>query len=385
MSNYRDDRSAALEQAQSLREENERLRAELAARVPPPRAPVPAAPPAPPVDRRGRLVLFGALVAAGFVALGVVAFVTASASEAPTSAASPTPLRLDGRWFHGHVGDPIGVRAGIQARSGAWVVGDRGLVAHQWSDRAWSRPAFPTPGDLRAIAEGTVLLAVGTYGVAVAIDPSPVHWTEERTDFRGTLEGVAAVGGSFVAVGSGGGILWRSPEGRWRPLRSGVRVDLHGVVGLGDADGFVAVGDGGTILRGSLARAEVTREAAPTAARLRAIAIGNSTLFAAGDGGTLLTFAPDAAWRVVPLPTLADLHFVAATPIPFEDGRSGSMVRGATDGLVVAGARGTVLVDHLGPEPGWHAVGPGIESTIHAMTFDPWRIYADGSQFTIIH
>ena len=97
----------------------------------------------------------------------------------------------------------------------------------------------------------TTAYAVGTDGTVLAFDG--LAWTRESPPITETLESVSGVvddegNQTVLAVGAGGVILQRQPDGEWSLLASPVTLQLFGVWVRRDDDAFI-VGDNGTVLR----------------------------------------------------------------------------------------------------------------------------------------
>ena len=103
-----------------------------------------------------------------------------------------------------------------------------------------------------------------------------------------TLTNVAAHGGRLVAVGSDGLVATSSGGLRWHVHRTGVQHDLRGVAWAGSD--WVAIGDGGTILR-SLDRQGARWVQVPgiPSTSLRAIAAKPGLIAVGGSAGLVLT------------------------------------------------------------------------------------------------
>lgn len=170
-------------------------------------------------------------------------------------------------------------------------------------------------GDFGAILTGT--LAGGLHGVK-----SP---TEE------ILRGVAHAGNRWVAVGSGGVVLYSSDGRHWKLGGDPTTADLRGVVHT--PAGWFAVGDQSTVIfsRDGI-QWRVVASTMPCS--LLGLAAGRSGLVAVGGNGRVLLSPNGRAWRPVRRPTTEDLYSVAR-------GR-GSFVAVGAGGVVLRSRGGRV-------------------------------------------
>ena len=253
----------------------------------------------------------------------------------------------------------------------------RGVSARPASDRVWfagdaGRIAYFEGDHLVSLTEGTAavltgaaelageLVAVGYWGVVLRLREGRFESLESPS--QAGLAGVAAIGpGELVAVGEAGTMLSISHRGVAPVLGSegATEVSLHAV--LGDVSGsFVAVGDGGTIVRGQPGSVRAERlflpELASDAPRPTLYAIGGSVdgLVAAGAGGALLRLGAAGA----PATRLASCTDVALRAVMVE-----------RDAILAAGEDGTI-VRVVGGECARERSAPG-EGTLFALGRDP--------------
>ena len=365
MGDYRDEREAALQRAEALSQQNAKLQTELDALRQGRASPA-----------TGRVPLVVGVAVAILVMMGAgIGFFTAV--RRPTLATATSTLELRGRWSPPSPIARVALRSAVRAGGGTWAVGDRGSIFFR-SDTATSWAPVPsgTEANLRAITSGDPLVVVGDRGTALRFDPAQRRWVPEPTGSTADLHAVASRQSTLIAVGSSGTVLRRSAEGAWSAVVSNTAADLYGVTVSTPDSSVVAVGAGGTIVGGSLEGAELTRQASPITATLRAIAAWNNTLLAVGDGGAMVSTSAMSPWTVVPSASIADLYVVASTEIPYEERRPGYMGSGSTFGFLAAGAGGTVLVDRLGSVEGWRSVRGG-GGAVRAMTSEPWSLFTD--------
>jgi photosystem II stability/assembly factor-like uncharacterized protein len=266
----------------------------------------------------------------------------------------------------------------------------------------------------RILSLSTRLLAA-TCGAAIAASALPgclgrcvdletrLELSREPTPTTATLRGVVAVGGGAIAVGDGGVLLVRGAAAAWAALASGTDVDLHAVASNGDV--AVAVGAGGTVVRGGVdgrgwaaidtgaaatlrgvafgggvviavgdevvlrsddgGETWVPAEVPATTAGLRAVAAGPDGWLAVGERGRALRSGDDGrTWTEAATPSAADLVAVAVA-----DGSGGAWVVAAADGTVLRG--GATAMDFV-------EVADPVE--LHGLSRDgEWLVGADGA------
>ena len=370
MGDYRDEREAALQRAEVLSQQNAQLQTELDAM------------------RRGRSspattrlpLLVGIAVGAMVLAGATAGFLTMA--RRPEVATRASSLELRGAWSPPASIARVGLRAAARAGGGTWVVGDRGAIFFRGeSATSWAAVPSGTDADLHAITSGDPLVVVGARGTALRFDPAERRWVPEAT---GTTAGLNAVttrrfgsaGPTVTAVGDGGVMLVRQPDGTWSPVVSPTGADLYGITSSASDFTLVAVGARGVIVGLPSSGGSLSVQASPVTTTLRAIASWNNTLLAVGDGGVMVSTSAMAPWTVVRSGTAGDLFTVAATEIPYEQRSPDSVGSGSIFGFVAAGAGGSVLVDRLGSVEGWRSVRAG-GGAIRAMTSEPWSFFAD--------
>lgn len=180
----------------------------------------------------------------------------------------------------------------------------------------------PFPGNLHAATRlGATLVAVGDVAETNAASGAwltstdGLAWTGHERPGTPPLRGVAAGGGTAVAVGDGGTILTTSDAASWTAQASGTAAQLLAVASGGGT--FVAVGAAGTILSSADGGATWTARTSGTARDLLAVTHGNGTFVAVGYAGTVLTSADGQAWAAPASETVARLTAVAYGPAGF--------------------------------------------------------------------
>jgi apolipoprotein N-acyltransferase len=237
-----------------------------------------------------------------------------------------------------------GLRAVAAVREDQWLaVGPRG-AAYAFNGTAWSRETTGTDRDLLAVAvrpDDGAAVAVGAQGTALlrtagtwkAVDPATTQ----------TLRGVAYVEGrGFVACGDGGTLVQLDRKGA-RPLVAAEAgaPDLQACA-AGPDRSVVAVGQAGTVM--SVARDGTVSRQAPVSGTLRGVAAGRTTAWAVGDGGTVLACGGEC--RKVASNTRRDLRAVTVdlSGRAFASGEGGVLLALSEDKVhPVKGADGDLL------------------------------------------
>jgi hypothetical protein len=207
-----------------------------------------------------------------------------------------------------------------------WGTGDELFVAanqdtiRHWDGRAWA--ALPTGfiglqlQGLWGVDRDTVFV-VGGYsnpgGNAVAFAGGPSGWLPLATEPELPDVDLRAVHGvgedDWLAVGDGGTVVRRRPgELRLEALATGTTEVLRDVWMVSATDAFV-VGDNGTLLRwDGTTWTSLTDPADPWfGLRLNAVwAASGSQAFVAGEAGTLLRW-DGTSWVMVPVDVVTDL------------------------------------------------------------------------------
>ena len=237
----------------------------------------------------------------------------------------------------------------------------------------WTSTTPITTQDLRAVALGTNVVAVGTGGTILSSSTLPT-WTAVTSPTTKTLNGavytltsngstVTSMG--YLAVGEAGTILQSADAVTWTTKTSGTTQDLYATA-YSTVGQNVTVGAGGTILYSA---DSVTWNTATsgTSQTLYAVAYYGSTWYAAGAGGTLLKSTDGIAWTAVPTGSTADIHgmaFGATTDTTVTSGVA----------YVLVGSGGTVLTS---PDAvTWTSKTLAGSGTLNAVTY--------GTQFVLL-
>ena len=183
---------------------------------------------------------------------------------------------------------------GLQIRSAAFGrgvfvgVGDSGTIVVSSNAAAWTVTAVGSSESLLWVRYADErFVAVGARGVILSSTDGR-QWTRRDSKTNRRLNGLAHGDGTWVAVGSHGRVL-SSPDGEhWTPRESGTEESLHAVA-FGDGT-FLAVGWKGCLLASRDARE--WRSLPSCAANLRDVAYGCGGFVAVGDGDTILLVGP---------------------------------------------------------------------------------------------
>lgn len=217
----------------------------------------------------------------------------------------------------------------------------------------------------------TILALAAMYAFTPAAAAST--WAPQTSPTAVALNGVAhADSNTWIAVGDGGTIV-RSTNGgvAWSTVTSPIGDQLHGVAFRGNLG--LAVGIGGRILRSTDAGAHWTLLARPISKIFFAVAIADSFAVITGEEGRIYVSTDDGlTWTAHFAGTASALFGVAATgDAAIGVGGAGAVVmstfRGSAWGLTVIGTQLTFFYGMcmVSPSTGWLA---GTSSTIPTIT-----------------
>jgi hypothetical protein len=221
----------------------------------------------------------------------------------------------------------------------------------------WNIGAPLGSNDLRGIAFGTVLVAVGAKG-AMFTSTDGINWTALSAGVSTDLN-AAVYGANYVAAGAGGVILLSSDAITWTSQVTGTTNDLYAVATNGTGV-FVAAGANGTIIV-STNGTSWTAVNSGTSNHLYGVSYGNGVYVAVGANGTLLASTDAINWQAMASQTALDLKRVAYGAVP-------TAVLGTfTPTFVAVGAAGTLVtsVDGLN----WALRAPMATDTVNAVTY----------------
>ena len=226
------------------------------------------------------------------------------------------------------------------------------------------------------VALGNGFVATGTSG-ALLYTIDGINWTPITNPMPSTtFYGLANTGGTFVAVGAGGSILYSSTYTEsWVSQSSGQVNDLYAIYGY--AGGFfIAAGASGTLLTSDASGTIWTPRQSNTVNSIRSVTYGNGLYVAVGDAGTLLT-SPDAGtWTPKTLSFSPNLNSVTY-------GYVVSAVTGvATPTFVAVGSGGAVFTS-IDNGVTWVSQPTGTTTQLNAVTFGVLPVVVD-SQFVAV-
>ncbi|MDZ8118139.1 hypothetical protein [Pontiella agarivorans] len=184
------------------------------------------------------------------------------------------------------------------------VTNDAGTVTNMAVEGfgvVWSNlPAF-TAESLQGVdaAEGLFLVCGGSGELYSSADGT--NWTLRATPVSSFLSGIAIGPASCVAVGAGGTLLKGSADGTvWTAVSSGTSDWIYRVRWLEDR--FVALGENGLIMTSPDGQ-DWTSRSSGTSKWLTDVTYLNGRWYVSGYQGTLLTSTDPAAWSPVYVPT----------------------------------------------------------------------------------
>ena len=205
-------------------------------------------------------------------------------------------------WSAVTTGPSIQFKAATYAFSKFIGVGSAGVgnnVFYSADLANWTAASTGISTGLNAIASnGTTVVAVGDGGtVYYSTDGS--NWTAAATtNTSANLYGVtySSSSASWVAVGAGGALISSTNLSNWTALASNAAGQDLNAVTVTSANVFVAVGNGGTVVRSSDG---VTWTPQTLGATLYAVSTDSVKFVAVGAGGAIYTSADGATWTAV--------------------------------------------------------------------------------------
>lgn len=199
----------------------------------------------------------------------------------------------------------------------AIAVGDHGTILGSVDTVTWAPRSLPTGARLTGVVFGAAgFVAVGDQlsGLGTILTSSDgVTWAQQVSPVTNKLSGICYSSGLYVAVGSRGMILTSSNGVSWAVHNTGAPYDLNGVTPpywRFGATNFVAVGDSGTILTSYDGLAWTARYSG-LFVRLNGVTSGTSNegYLAVGDAGTLATTSDSGmTWTARSSGVAADLY-----------------------------------------------------------------------------
>jgi len=198
---------------------------------------------------------------------------------------------------------PVEQPGEVTFNDGQWILADQiGATLASADAKIWDRVSGPPNAQKVIYAENQFIAAAGDFqNGAIYTSPDRQTW-QLRQNTPGDLTGLAYGNGVFVATGRDS--AWMSQDGiTWQPVNTNILFWLPDVI---FAQGkFVAVGaqrftsaSTKPLVAVSTNGVDWTNANPPGEPILQAVAYGNGTFVANGDGGNFLT-SPDAiAWTM---------------------------------------------------------------------------------------
>ncbi len=228
----------------------------------------------------------------------------------------------------------------------------------------WSAGTPLGSNDLRGVAFGTVLVAVGAKG-AMFTSIDGITWAALNSGVSTDLN-AAVRGNNYLAAGAGGVILLSSDAITWTKPNTGTTNDLYALATNGTG-GFVAAGANGTIIA-SNDGTTWTAANSGTSNPLYGVTYGNGRYVAVGANGTLLASTDALNWQAVASQTSLDLKGVTYGAVP------GTEAGVFITTYVALGAAGTLITSPDGLA--WTAQTPIATDTVNAVAY--------GTQFVAV-
>lgn len=268
-----------------------------------------------------------------------------------------------------------GIPSGLPSFEGvAWsgsrfvIIGYGGAILSSPDGRNWTQRTSGTDGWLRKIEWiGGRFTILGGDGILLSSSDG-LTWEAQASNSGELLEDIAlAPDGTQVIIGKHGEILRNAGSGGWSSQRLGASVRLESVALNGKA--YVAVGEAGTVLSGTLGSIPGTRTVAGSVS-LHDVVWDGGRYIAAGDGGTLLTSSDGSQWNAVQQGVESALKAISVGNI------------GGSSEYVVVGEGGSILAgnrpDTLAPQ------SSGTDVSLNNVLWDGKLFIAVGGGGTII-
>ena len=179
------------------------------------------------------------------------------------------------------------------------AVGASGTLLTSADGTCWTAQTSGTTNNLRAFAikSNTIGVVVG-YSGTILTTTDGTTWTSRTSGTSNDINNVHYSSGfsGFVAVGDSGTLLTSSDGITWTDKTSscGMTENLWGV--SSNSTVAVAVGDNGSIYTSADAGDNCTKRTSGTTSEFNELLFGNSTFFALGNLGTILTSDNGTTW-----------------------------------------------------------------------------------------
>ena len=183
--------------------------------------------------------------------------------------------------------------------SNGWAVGGGGTIRHTTNGGGtWTAQTSGTTQTLNGVTftDASNGWAVGGRGTIRHTTNGGTTWSSQSSGVKNKiLYGIAFVDATRGSLVGANGILRHTTNGgsSWTAQTPGTTQALYGVA-FADLNVGWAVGAGGTIRHTANGGSAWTTETSGTTQTLRSLARSTGGLWAAGAGGTILTYLPDA-------------------------------------------------------------------------------------------
>jgi len=267
----------------------------------------------------------------------------------------------------------------------------------------WNTGQLAASGDLRGVAFGAAVVAVGANGTMFST-PDGITWTAINPIVASDLNAVFFGIGRYIAVGAGGVVLQSTDAAAWAQASSGTTEHLN--AGASNGIVYVAVGANGVFI-GSADGQSWAAGNAGTSRDLAGLAFGNGMWVAVGAGGTIVSSVDTSAWQVAASQTTSDLKAItysaaaamfvavgaAGTIVTSADGVnwtarapiSSATLTGVSFGSQFAAVGGDGLIFTSTDGATWQAAASGTTSNLNAVAFGNFRFVAAGAAGTNLY
>jgi len=296
----------------------------------------------------------------------------------PATASIPAvPRPAGGVWTLGSTAGTTDLN-GLAYSGYFMAVGNGGSIQRSTNGKDWTALTSGTTADLTTIFFDNVrFMVMGNDGKLLtssdatnwAVSTVPTNVTQRLNHLTS-----GAGAGVYLAIGNGGTVITSPPDiSAWTTQTSGTTKKLYHAQYT--ANGFIVVGEGGTILTSQDAKTWTAQPSGVTA-DLRGVYYNGSTFVVVGKNGTVLTstsvitggkdtsgnvVTAPMSWQVNSVPTTQDLNAVYAVGQFVIGGANGTILTGSGNGTWTLGTTGgsAAVLDLLNGAGVYVAVGTG--------------------------
>lgn len=266
---------------------------------------------------------------------------------------------------------------GVGFNDGVFVAcGSGGVILRSTDGDSWTRQNSGVTTALNGVGvvAGSFVVA-GDAGVTL-VSPTGEDWAR-ATLGRASSTLFAASGGDTALLGGRAGEIYTGSDGSsWRRLTRGTGETFRGVVFAGDR--FVVVGNRVDPLANAIVTpvlfstdgvnwTRANGSAELRAGNLGAVAFGQNTYIAVGEGGRIFTSADARDWTAQNSGITTTLSSVAVGPSSF--------VATGTAGVILSSVDGAT----------WTSQSSGVTTNLTSVTYGNGRFVAVGNNGTIVH